>query len=308
MKDSRQALDYYNRVWARRYRVLQDYCPAPWWSFGLIVNNEIHYNYERYFPIVEYLSELRLVFNNLLPDPSWVPLVLEKKTFHSLPDFWRQLPQHLAGKVTWEAGELFPLACALASPRKNGCHSGRYPEQHSYLCEWLNDKKHTAIDAIDYGCATGQGTYELAGILAEYLDHGRVIGVTKEPLEAWMARNRSIPYFNISDSHTRKCSFPQRNEKIRSAFVAGDIHNFSTRFLVDLIVCNGLIGGPDQNNERDFRNLWDKFRALLRPGGVLMVGNRFHDGLGRKVSQFLNIRPSYAQLSYEDQYTSVFTL
>ena len=271
----------------------------------MALTNEIRSNYERYFPVTEFFGELRTVFNSILPDASWIPLVLKNRACRSLPDFWKQLPAHLAGKVTWEHGELLPLACALASPRKNGCHAGRYPEQLAYLREWVTTKKRVSIDTIDYACSTGQGTYDVAGLLDHYVEHGRAIGVTREPLEAWMARNRCLPHLEGCDGPLLQYSFPPPSQKLQVSFVAGDIRESCIRGMVDLIVCNGLIGGPNQDNDTQFVTLWRMVESQLKPGGILMVGNRFHDGFKQKETRFLNSQPPTMQLAYDSDHTSV---
>lgn len=327
-------LDTYNRKWNQRYQILQEYRAPPWWSPGLILNNRIRYNYERFFPIGEYLDELRWLLVSSLPDPVWVPQVLKKKNFRSLPDFWNQLPQHLAGKVIWKKHELLPLACALASPPKNGCHTGRYPEQNAYLKVWLKDCREAPITMIDYGCGTGQVTYEIATLMDQYLQNGYAIGVAREPLEAWMASKRCLPHVanpqsipmleehenttfrKLAFSRSKwahkwtyeRLSFPKNPVNIRLYFVAADIRNFSFRADADLIVCNGLIGGMNLNSDKDFLNLWKRFKAQLKPRGILIVGSRFHGGFKQREKRFFEMGLPCAKLIFATCHTSVFTL
>ena len=290
---------------------MQEYSSPPWWTPDLIIQNEIHYNYERYFPISEYIEELRSLLASILPNTSWVPLPLKKNCYRSLVEFWQKLPQHLAGKVMWERHELLPLACALASPRKNGCHLGRYPEQTTYLRNWLDAKKITNMNVLDYGCSTASVTYEIAGILEQSLQAGRIIAVTREPLEAWMASKRCLPHFDgvyKTDTYQpEEDFFPANPQHVDLYFIAGDIRQFSLRHPVDLIICNGLIGGEQLNNSIEFIRLWHKFKNQLLKGGILMIGSRFHAGFKKKERQFVELHSDFMKLTYHSSFTYVFT-
>ena len=277
----------------------------------MVLHNEIHYNYERYFPISEYIEELKTLLASILPDPSWIPLALRRTCYRSLAQFWHQLPQYLAGRVTWERHELLPLACALASPSKNGCHPGRYPEQMTYLREWVEANQRTSIEILDYGCSTGLVTYEIVEVLEPFLRAGRIVAVTREPLEAWMASRRYLPHLNAAkntDIHPyRKYSFPAKPQRMDLCFVASNIQQFTIQHPVDVIICNGLIGGEHMNEPREFYRLWEKFKHQLKIGGILVVGSRFHDGFKKNERQFVELRPDCMTLTCHAHSMHVFT-
>ena len=234
----------------------------------------------------------------------------------------------------WKEHELLPLTCALASPSKNGCRTGRYPEQSAYLKAWLKDYKEASFTMIDYGCGTGQGTYEIATLVDQFLQNGRVIGVTREPLEAWMASKRCLPHVEnpqnipllkglknttfrkLAFSRSKwanqwgyeKFSFPKNPVNIRLYFVAADIRNFFYHCGADLIVCNGLIGGMNLNSEKDFLNLWKRFKAQLKPRGILIIGSCFHEGFKQREKRFFEMGLPCAKLIFATCHTSIFTL
>ncbi len=75
----------------------------------------------------------------------------------------------------------------------------------------------------------------------------------------------------------------------RLEFVAGDVRNFRLRSLVDIIVCNGLIGGPAAHRGDDLQAIWRNFERHLRPGAVILIGDCFHEGHRKNVRHFLEL-------------------
>ena len=51
----------------------------------------------------------------------------------------------------------------------------------------------------------------------------------------------------------------------------------------DLILCNGLLGGPIVNSETDLTWVARNLAALLRPGGLLLAADRFHGGWKKNI-------------------------
>lgn len=51
----------------------------------------------------------------------------------------------------------------------------------------------------------------------------------------------------------------------------------------DLILCNGLLGGPIVNRETDLTRVARNLAALLRPGGLFLAADRFHGGWKKNI-------------------------
>ncbi len=316
-------LEAFNATWANRHRIFQSCAPPPWWAPGLALTAEIRQNYEKYLPVAEYLQDLATLVLPRLPHPSWLPVVLKRSLAlsyvgaaglpASLPDLWSLLPPRFAGRLSWADGDLLPLACAIAAPLKFGSRTGRYPEQTQYLVEWLRQSNRSLL-VVDYGCGTGQGTYEIAALVARSGRPGRVIGVTPEPLEAWMALNRGLPHLDmarptdpvnkpiagkssisITDTPSRATdagtndgfAFPVPTSTVPILFAAGDIRNFALSRRADVILCNGLIGGPALNDDRTLKHIWVRIQDQLADNGIFVIGSRFHAGCTPRIERFI---------------------
>ncbi len=322
-------LERVNRKWSERYVTFRTHAVPPWWAPGLILTDEIRSNYERYLPVSEFIHDFTKILSELLPSPGWIPQALRGSNFRSLPDLWESLPEPISGKVTWTGEAAWLAAFAIASPERNGTRAGRYPEQLEYISGW--QRKRRALDlvvTIDYGCGTGQGTYEIANLLDKFPNPGTVIGVTREPIEAWMAANRwpprlisasanplrgfgtvppvlsKTPLEKVDLDRIRKLlernlakeapgdreypadRFPEKPEKTQIGFVAGDMREFQVAQPVEIILCNGLIGGPNLFSDQDYLRLWKVIETQLAPGGLLILGNHFHDGFKKREHRF----------------------
>jgi SAM-dependent methyltransferase len=232
--------------------------------------------YEAYLPVAEYVASLRRLGRLLLPHPSWIPSVLAERgghlasrcVFSSLPDLWSYLPPAWCGRVTMTLEELPALFGALADPSRFGTAAGRYPEQLVRLRElaagWSGE-----TTLLDVGCGTGEGTREVLAVLRGMGCHARALGVTREPLEAWMAANGCFPHRSA--------------ELVFSAmpglhFMAGDAGALPLQGCFSVILCNGLVGGRFMESDISFRAVLSEFRRVLAPGGMVLVGCRFHAG------------------------------
>ena len=314
-----ERLGPFNRRWARRLDALRRWAPAPWWAPGLKLTPELHQACERYCPIAEYVADLRWLLAPGLPSPDWLPQALRAPgppAFDSLADFWRALPAWLAGRITWRAEELLPLVCALAAPPQFGTRAGRYPVQMTLLREWRRGCPfgvHTSVCPqhgtlsvdtlkcelqtvdtpkllLDVGCGTGQGTWELVELLR---DDDTAMGVTREPLEAWMATTRRLPLWGDAPG---AYAFPPRGagRGIAPTFAAGDFWTFASPAPADVLVVNGLIGGAalPVATPAAAAAVWARLTALTAPGGLLLVGDHFHAGRQPAVERFAAAAPT----------------
>ena len=171
---------------------------------------------------------------------------------------------------------------------------GRYPEQSRFLAGWLNENRSrlaAGVCCLDTACGSGEGTYELAQLLvgngfpAEAI---QVHGTTLEPLELFAAAHASFPHDPQREAEYRR--------HIGSVFDCGAAEHISfhqeklcgngvaeeNRF--DIILCNGLLGGPFLHVREDLEKTIENLAGRLRPGGVLLAADRFHSGWKRRVS------------------------
>ena len=72
-------------------------------------------------------------------------------------------------------------------------------------------------------------------------------------------------------------------------FVAADARRVPLSGPVDILLCNGLVGGPYLHREEDAHALLRECRRLLGPDGVLLVANRFHDGRRPEVERVVEL-------------------
>ncbi len=235
--------------------------------------------YEICLPVAEYVGSLRRLARLVLPHPSWIPLALgttiahlaPRTGFPSLPDFWSYLPLEWWGRVTLTVAELPALLAALADPPQFGTAAGRYPNQLALLREqhWTEP-----VTVLDVGCGTGEGTGEVVALLREMGCQASGIGVTREPLEAWMGSTGCFPH--------RSSATPPTGVR----FVVGEAEALPVIGPFAVVLCNGLIGGRFVQTEAAFRRILGEFARVLARGGIVLVGCRFHAGREAALAQF----------------------
>ena len=230
--------------------------------------------------------------------------------FPSLPDLWNTLPPTFAGRVAFEDEEWLTLFCALADPPRFGTDFGRYPEQlagirhvlgAAFLGEGTAKSPQNACGdlavaapkengsrslfrLLDLGCGTGQGTYELAETAAGVLSVPVfALGVTREPLEVWMAEQRRLPH---DPERERQFQRRTQNSELRTEigkapavrFLVGDALAAPCDGPFDLVTANGLVGGRFLRTPQALERFLDEVERLLAPDGLLALANRFHEG------------------------------
>ncbi len=282
-------LEFYHNKWRKKYDKFHEYASPPWWTPDLVLTPDIHAEYERFLPINEFIDDLQVQLLAVLSGSAYLPQCLNVTDYMSLPDFWRQLPEWLTGRLLWSSEELFAVACALASPASHGAQSGRYPEQIEFLVDWLRHNSCDTIRVLDYGCGTGQGTYELAHALKLPEKKTAIVGITIEYLEAWMASGRVLPHLSHSPLPPQQ-QYPDYTpaENMDLAFVSGNVFTFLVKQPIDIIVCNGLLGGPYLPLQmKDATVIWKKFQTQLSPGGLLVIGDHFHAGFREQIEGFI---------------------
>ncbi|OGV65715.1 MAG: hypothetical protein A3K19_25830 [Lentisphaerae bacterium RIFOXYB12_FULL_65_16] len=289
----KQALARLNGKWEARLGLFRGNVPPPWWAEGLAVQPETRRQYELYLPVAEFCRDLRALAELFFACPSWIPSVLRRVgpgatcgegrcTPLSLPDIWDEMPPALAGRVSFADMELLPLFCALAAPARFGTAPGRYPEQQTFLQEWFVNVSRNGLRVLDLGCGVGHGTYEVLA-LAEAcgVRNPLAVGVTCEPLEAWMAAHRLLPHDPL-----RTSQFERFAPAVPVRFAAGDAVRLPVRGTWHLVVCNGLVGGEYLCGPETYEVLLSELERALAPGGLATFANPFHEGRSAHVAAF----------------------
>lgn len=262
--------------------------PAP----GLIITPEIRLQSELYLPI----ATIRRVFYRLYGQALAYPPICSSTPFHAalswadcyatLPGWLQRSPnpakllEHLLQDHDLLTGFIFH---SFLPSRFNGAGFDRYPDQLSWLRQNLV-KSSGSLRVLDAACGSGEGTWELAELLAAHgwqPEQVRLEGWTLEPLEVWAAENRSLPH-----DPQREKQYQQRVQPLleqgwgeRISFRIVDLlaeKNAPERF--DLILCNGLLGGPIIHRQPELRQVVAALAGLLAPGGILLIEDHFHGG------------------------------
>jgi len=271
---AQKELDGYNR----RVGALLDSwyrCSGAAWTPGMIVPPELRWRMDTFVPWREVRTALAALARKALPSQEWLPRMLWRGSLESVVEWWEELPEY-AGRLRLAADELLPCLCACADPPRYGTTLGRYPEQLAALERLLPP----GGTMVDLGCGVGLGTLEAAGRLRMR----RCLGVTLEPLEAWMANERRLPH----DS-TRTAMFHGLAETCVAEFLPGDATGFECNCTFDLVMCNGLAGGRFLQEEAHMEAFVRSATALIAPRGVLAMANSFHPGQQAAVERLAKI-------------------
>lgn len=277
----------FNARWEPRFAGFCHRAGAPWWAPGLVLTPEVHRRYEMWLSQAEYRRNLTALAARLLPGRAWTPHLLRTPdAVLSLPDLWQRLPPALAGLANLDPALCGTLLCALADPPQFGTDTGRYPEQLRQVTERFAARPEMTWRVLDLGCGTGQGTWEVAQFAAKANVRAHLLGITREPLEAWMATHRRLPHDPVRERRY-PCLPSTTAGRIQLQFVAADGLAAPLRPGVwDLILVNGLAGGPHLKTPDSMQRLLHGLAGLLAPGGAVGCACRFHDGYAPHLDVF----------------------
>lgn len=283
----------------RRFAVYAETCPVPLPASGLIVTSEIRRQCEVYLPI----DEISNAFNQLYRAALTHPPLLTSTPFDTTLSwadahsrFPRRLrcsadPSRLLEALLDDRDLLVRFLLASFLPERFYGGFRRYPEQLGWARNWMTSRARAHCRCLDAACGTGEGTWDLAGLLRECgwaPDACSVEGWTIEPLEVWVAAHGSFPHDHSREEHYRQ----ETGDLLASGW--GDAILFACvdtasplprTCRLDLITCNGLLGGPILHQPAALRAVVGNLSGLLAAGGVLLAADRFHEGWKRKCPQ-----------------------
>ena len=272
--------------------------PVPLPAPGLLITPEIRIQCECYLPI----SRIAPVFNRLYSSALSYSPILSSTPFHnslSWADTFAALPptfqfsanparilEALLENRTLLTGFLFS---SFLPPRFYG-RSGRYPGQFEFIRTWAEGRYFKTMRCLDAACGTGEETYTLALLLAEsgYIaEMIHIEGWTLEPLEVWSASVRRFPHDPLREAAFRESTSWIFEQGFQDCihFRSADVTNPESEKPLDLILCNGLLGGPIIHRKSEMERVVGNLAGLLSTGGLLLAANKFHGGWKRHCPQ-----------------------
>ncbi len=278
-----------------RFRNYAACYPYGLWAPRLVVNDEMRSLTETYLPLEEMDSAFRRLFELALryrPTPlatiavsatDWLDFLTQHRSTVSSANP-AHLLQSLCDNETFRVSFLFEHFL----PRRNGGGFNRYPRQLGFLKCHLEQKFRgdgDVIRCLDAACGTGEGTYDLAGLLRGCgipVARQGINGSTIEPLELFAAAHGFFPHDPARQSNFRSVmrSLMDNNVLEGVGFQLEDIAlpGGKDASAYDVIVCNGLLGGPALHVEDDVMRTVAALAGRLRPGGIFLAADRFHGG------------------------------
>lgn len=282
----------------RRFEIYTSTCPAPFVAPGLIVTPEIRRQCELYLPV----AEIGEIFNKLYRSALNYPPILSSTIFHN-PLSWAETFVGLPSRLQFSANPALLLETLLADgnllteflfasflPQRFYGGFERYPAQREFIRKWLVGREIKKLRCMDSACGTGEDSYGLAGLLLKYgLDSKNlwIEGWTIEPLEVWAAAHCRFPHDQQREEHFRSetARIFQQGYDSSVVFRCADLIDPPPADQFDLILCNGLLGGPIINRSSDLKRVLNNLAALLAPSGMLLVADSFHAGWKQKCPQ-----------------------
>ena len=290
-----------SRLEERFLRYLSCY-PFGLWAPGLIISNEMRGVTESHLPIAEIHRLFTHFFAHAL---SFTPF-LQASLVHNAagwldalqrlqPLVRRANPAALLRKLMTNEEERHRFIFFNFLPKQYGGGFNRYPGQLDFLKEWLKDNRGrfaNDLRCLDAACGCGEGTYELALLIQQSgfdADSYRVHGSTLEPLELFAAAHVFFPHDPLRETHYRRHigQLLRSRTAERMIFRHEDICCAATEDKYDVILCNGVLGGPFVHGERGLEKAVGTLAGRLKPDGVLLAADRFHEGWKKKAPETL---------------------
>jgi len=286
----------------RLTRAFHNACPPPWPAPGLAITPEITYASELWLPLDIIrpafctFYDVSLRFSPLFASTPFATAASWATIVSGFPPFLAGVsdPDRLLAALVADAELRLKFLFWSFLPNRFYGGPERYPAQRTALqarLTQLADRPGT-LRCLEAACGTGEGTYGLARLL---LDAGlaperfAIEGWTVDPLEVWAAAHVTLPH-----DPSRQVLFRSQSEPVFAAgadrslvFRRADLLQMPAAHEAsfDLILCNGLLGGPIINKKEDLKRIVSQLAGRLAPGGLLLTADSFHGGWKRHCPQ-----------------------
>lgn len=282
----------------RLERRFGSYCtlyPHGLWAPGLVISNEMRGITEQYLPMAEIRAAFRHFFSLALHYPlsdesnpvqaaiSWLDLLQRLRLAKESVN-----PAALLRKLTIDEDFRMCFLFTALLPTHHGSSFQRYPDQIDFLKSWITRRSSLlsgGTRCLDAACGTGEGSYDLADLLLRcgIPSHAQQIhGCSLEPLEVFAAAHGCFPHDPERQLRFRTCIEPLFNAHVTDGmvFFRDTILRQPTQeeHPYDIILCNGLLGGPFLHEWEMLENAIHALVKRLKTGGILLAADRFHGG------------------------------
>lgn len=279
----------------RRSQIYSSNYPYGQWTPGLVVTDEMRSATETYLPMEEIDSALRRLYSLAIryrplasasvagSTGSWLDFLTRHRSICTGAN-----PARLLERLSRDEAFRVRFLFEHFLPRRHGGGFNRYPRQLRFLKRHLERRANCfgeGIRCLDAACGTGEGTYDLAGSLEKWgisVARQGIHGSTIEPLELFAAAHGFFPHDISKETNFRKFiqSLIDGKALDEVEFLLEDVSipRSGDETTYDVILCNGLLGGPALHLEEDIIRTVDSLAGRLRPGGILLAADRFHSG------------------------------
>jgi chemotaxis methyl-accepting protein methylase len=266
--------------------------PVPLWAPGLRIVREWRTVTETFLPWAEIAPAFRRLISRALrypppsdplaPCPSW-PDFLNRNPVGTTSAKPALLLQRLLTDEAVRRRWLFTLFL----PKEHGGGFGRYPAQSTFLRDWLTHRRSrtaSRLSCLDAACGCGEGTWELAQLCRESgfrPEEITLCGSSLDPLELFAAAHAAFPHDARREREYRLRILPHVAAGFaeRIHFVREDLSvPIGSPEKYDLILCNGLLGGPLLHEPGQMERVMVGLVRRLKPEGVILAADRFHEG------------------------------
>jgi chemotaxis methyl-accepting protein methylase len=274
-------------------------CPVPLWQPGLQIRQEWRNVTEMYLPWPEIAPALYRLISRSLHYPLLIDPLLP---FPSWPEF---LQQCALGPSSADPGAFLHLISgdedirrqwlfSLFIPSRHGNCFDRYPVQQEFIRSWLSQRRTDSekrIFCLDAACGSGEGSWDLAALCGKcgILPDGVTIhGSSMDPLELFAASHAYFPHDRQRQQEYRNRIAPVIHAGFmeRISFIQEELgHDSSCTQSYDLILCNGLLGGPLLHERSQLTGVMALLVRRLKPGGLMLAADRFHEGWHKLIRQ-----------------------